>query len=257
MARPESLVPGNCYFQMGFADRDTLVPLIMTLVYVGRRADVDGTTWWLFRDYSGSPDPEDEEGEPAPETDVEGGHETAAYGYLRVDDGHLHSVLDFDGVARRLREIATFHPVHPVPKVAVEPPTDVEFMPIPAAVERALYDPDCVSVTMTIRFTDDGVSVGRVGEGCRLTFFTQPIFDPDEDARVRALFSASGESPTTDYPANRGRTRVLAYTMPCDRDAVVARCRQVFEEVHRIRKGDVIECHVFTRSDLERMRAES
>jgi hypothetical protein len=245
MARPESLVAGNCYFTVSYTDSDLLVPLIETLVYVGHDADVDGTPGWLFRDHSMEPNPDDPDVEEAEQV------------LLSVDARQIHSVLDFDGLARRLREIATFHPLSPVPVQPSEPPTDVEFMPIAAAVDRALHDPDCVSVTMTIRFTDDAISVGRKEDGCRLTFFPHPIFDPDEDARVRALFERLGQAPVTDYPADRGRTRVLEYTMAADRDAVVTRCRQVFEEVHRIRKGDVIDCRVLTKADFERMRAES
>ena len=257
MARPETLVPGNCYFQMGFTDRDTMVPLINTLVYVRSGVAVDGTPGWLFRDYSMAPAPEDAEIGATLDPDAEAEPLSAAYSYLMVDDRQLHSVLDFDGVARRLREIATFHPLHPIPAAVVQPPTEIEFMPIAAAVERALHDPECLSVTMTIRFTDDAVSVERHADGCCLTFFTHPIFDPDEEARVRALFAALGQSPATDRLVDRGRTRILDYTMAPDPDAVVARCRQVFDEVHRIRKGDVIQCQVLTKADIERARAQS
>jgi hypothetical protein len=257
MARPETLVPGNCYVQMGFTHRDLPVPLIATLVYVGPHVDVDGTPGWLFRDYSTAPDPEDDEAEAAPGTDAEAEPPSAGYSYLRVDDRQLHSVLDFDGVARRLREIAKFHPLDPIPEAVIEPPTEIEFMPIAAAVERALHDPDCLSVSMVVRFTDDGVAVKGHADGCCLTFFSHSIVDPDEEARIRALFAALGKSPATDRLLNGGRARGLDYTTAPDRDTVVAVCRRVFEEVHRIRKGDVIECHVLTRADLERMRADS
>ena len=36
MARPETLVPGNCYFSVGYYDSDLLLPMIETLVYVGQ-----------------------------------------------------------------------------------------------------------------------------------------------------------------------------------------------------------------------------
>jgi hypothetical protein len=39
MARPESLVVGNCYFSIGFYDQDLLLPTIDTLVYVGQEDD--------------------------------------------------------------------------------------------------------------------------------------------------------------------------------------------------------------------------
>jgi hypothetical protein len=263
MARPETLVPGNCYFQIYFTHRDAMVPLIMTLVYVRSGVSADGTPGWLFRDYSQVLDAEDDEVQAAPEidaapeTDAEAEPPSAAYSYLMVEERQLHSVLDFAGLARSLKEIARFHPLHPIPEAVVEPPTEVEFMPIAAAVERALHDPDCLGVTMTLRFTDDGVSVKRHADGCCLTFWSYSIFDPDEEARIRTLFAALGQSPATDRLLNLGRTRILEYTMAPDRDAIVARCRQVFEEVHRIRKGDVIQCDVLTKADIERTRAES
>ncbi len=36
MARPETLIPGNCYFSVHFYDNDLLLPMIDTLIYVGR-----------------------------------------------------------------------------------------------------------------------------------------------------------------------------------------------------------------------------
>lgn len=36
MARPETLIPGNCYFSVGFYDNDLVLPMIDTLVYVGQ-----------------------------------------------------------------------------------------------------------------------------------------------------------------------------------------------------------------------------
>jgi len=39
MARPETLVPGNCYFSVGFYDNDLVLPMIDTLVYVGQSDD--------------------------------------------------------------------------------------------------------------------------------------------------------------------------------------------------------------------------
>lgn len=236
MARPETLVPGNCYFRVGCYDKDLLLPFVETLVYVRESVDPEtGGHGWLFKE---------------PDSDVPDGEEPRPGDYWFVADADLHSILDFDGLARQLREIASRHPVHPLPVVAVEPPTDREFEPIPGAVERALGDPECISVTMTIRFTDDGFSVGREPDGCRMTFFTHPRLDPSEETRVLALFAGLGTAPVTDYLSDRGRTRVLHFRVHSDPDAIVALCRRLFIEVYDIRKGDVIDCHVLTRADM-------
>ena len=36
MARPETLIPSNCYFSVQFYDNDLLLPIIDTLMYVGQ-----------------------------------------------------------------------------------------------------------------------------------------------------------------------------------------------------------------------------
>ena len=236
MARPATLVPGNCYFHVLYYDKNGLLPMIDTLVYVREVVDREtGRHGWLFKE---------------PDGDVPQGEEPQPGEYLVVADADLHSILDFGGLARKLREIASLHPVHPLPMVAVEPPTDAEFAPIPGAVDRALDDPECLSVTMTIRFTDDALSVGREPAGWRMSLGTSPRLDPDEDARLLAFFAGLGMAPASNCLANAGRTRRLAFSLPSERDAVVALCRRVFMEVYGIRKGDVIDCHVLTRADM-------
>ena len=41
MARPETLIPGNCYFLVHFYDNDLVLPMIDTLVYIGQETDQD------------------------------------------------------------------------------------------------------------------------------------------------------------------------------------------------------------------------
>lgn len=236
MARPETLVPGNCYFRVWYYDKDALLPIIETFVYVREVTHPDtGRRAWLFKE---------------PDGDVPEGEEPQPGEYQLVDDAQLGSMLDFDALARRLREIASLHPVHPLPIVAVEPPTDAEFTPIPGAVDRALDDPECLSVTLTIRYGGGALSVEREPDSCRISLVTEPRLDPEEDARVFAFFGGLGQTPVTDYLANRGRARILHFRVPPERNAIVGLCRRVFTEVYDIRKGDVIDCHVLTRADM-------
>jgi hypothetical protein len=236
MARPETLVPGNCYFHVGYYDKDLRLPMIETFVYVREVVHPDtGGRAWLFKE---------------PDGDVPDGEEPQPGDYQLVDDTQLHSMLDFDGLARRLREIASLHPLHQLPVVAVEPPSEQEFATIPGAVDRALNDPECLSVTLTIRYGGRGLSVGREPAGWQMSLGTSPRLDPDDDARVLAFFAGLGLPPVSNYLANAGRTRLLAFSLPSERAAVVALCRRVFVEVYDIRKGDVIDCHVLTRADM-------
>jgi hypothetical protein len=45
MARPEMLVPGNCYFCVGFYDRHMRYPMIETLTYIGQDECPDLGFW--------------------------------------------------------------------------------------------------------------------------------------------------------------------------------------------------------------------
>jgi hypothetical protein len=66
MARPELLVPGNCYFSVSFYDSDLLIPMIETLIFVGPGHDLDGDEHvWLFREPEGQPDADDNDADRA------------------------------------------------------------------------------------------------------------------------------------------------------------------------------------------------
>ena len=243
MRRPEDLVPGNCYFGLGYLDRELLLPTIETLVYVGQEVDSDtGVSLWKFQypQFERDP-PEPDAGRNSPE-------------FLVVPEEQLPSVLDLPGLILRLQELATLHPLRPVPARQIEAPGDAEFATIPAEVDRVLTDPDVVSVTMTIRFTDDGLSIGRDGDSCVFHFHPKPAREPEREARLRALFARSGYSPNQDYLADNGRTRILNYRVPLDRETIVAMCRRVLTEVYGIAKGDIIRFQVLLWADIERLR---
>src|SRR5919198_838442 len=91
MARPKTLVAGNCCFSVGFYDQDLLLPMIDTLVYVGQEDDSENGRMWLFKQPE-SPSALDEVGSPEPPTMV------------AFRDNQLHEIVDFDGLVERLRE---------------------------------------------------------------------------------------------------------------------------------------------------------
>ena len=187
MARPETLVPGNCYFPVGFYDNDLVLPMIDTLVYVGQETDQDEGRLWLFKEPESpsSPDEQDPSSEPS-----------ALIGF---SDSQLHEIVDFDGLMQRLREIAVDHPLKPVAETAEEPATVEDFESLSAEIARFLNEAECVSVTMTIRFTDNGLSLGRREDGYEMGFFAHPRRDPHEAARILSLFAGIGVRPHVDY----------------------------------------------------------
>jgi hypothetical protein len=198
---------------------------------------------WLFKEPESpsSPDEQDPSSEPP-----------ALIGF---SDSQLHEIVDFDGLMQRLREIAVDHPLKPVAQTVEEPATVEDFHTLSAEVARFLDDAECVSVTMTIRFTDGGLSLGRREGGYQMHFFTHPR-RPDEDLRIRSLFACISVQPLVDYVCDRGRTRVLQFPIPTERDSIVQLCKRVLAEVHSMRRGDVLDYHPLRKSDVDVRGAE-
>ena len=143
-----------------------------------------------------------------------------------------------------------------MPHTAIEPAIHEDFESIPGQVAEFLTDPECVGLTMTIRFTDDGLSLSRRDKGCAMDFFAHPRRDPDEDSRILSLFAGIGVQPAVDYLCDRGRTRVLQFPIPGDRDAIVGLCRRVLTEVYSMRRGDILEYHPLKRADVRPKRQD-
>ncbi len=240
MARPETLVPGNCYFSVGFYDDDLVLPMIDTLVYVGQSSDPDHGPMWLFKEPYASPGSEQER--------------TADDGpaLIAFSDTPLHEIVDFDGLIQRVREIAVDHPLQPLPEIPSTPADSDEFASLGPEIAKFLNSPEYVSLTITIRFTDDGLSLARRDEGYTIDFFAHPRHDPDEDSRILSLFASIGVQPLIDYVCDRGRTRVLQFPIVGKRDEVEQLCRRVLTDVCSIRRGDRLSYHFLRESDVKR-----
>ena len=240
MARPETLIPGNCYFSVAFYDKDLLLPMIDTLVYVGQEIDQDEGRLWLFKEPESQPSPEEQEVAPEPPV------------LIGFSDKELHEIVDFDGLIQKLREIAADHPLKPILPPVAQPATDEDFQSVPGEVGRFLNDPECVSLTMTIRFTDDGLSIGRRDAGYEMGFFPHPRRDPDEAGKLLSLFAGIGVQPHVDYLANGGRTRVLEFAIPSEHESIVGLCKRVLAEVYSMRRGDALDYHPLRKADVPR-----
>jgi hypothetical protein len=237
MARPETLIPGNCYFSVGYYDSDLLLPIVDTLLYVGQEHDPDQGRLWLFREPQ-APGPGDADAS------------TERLELIVFTDKQLHEIVDFDGLIRTLGEISANHPLKPLPQATVEPASAEDFRSVSGAVARFLDDLDYVSLTMTIRFTDDGLSLGRRDGGYDIHFFAHPRRDPDEDSKILALFASIGVQPLVDYLCDRGRTRVLQFPILRDGDVIAALCKRVLLEVYSMRRGDVLDYDFLRKSDV-------
>jgi hypothetical protein len=241
MARPETLIPGNCYFSVGFYDSKLLMPMIETLVYVGQENDEEGRLW-LFKEPESPPAPDEQNGSPESPT------------LIAISDKDLYEIADFDGLMQWLHEISADHPLRPNAQQAAGPATDEDVAQVSGEVARFLSDPECVSVTMMIRHTGDGLSLGRCDGGLEMSFFPRPRRDPGEAVRLLSLFAGIGVQPHVDYFSNGGRTRVLAFTIPNAPEAIVDLCKRVLTEVYSMRHGDVLDYHPLTKADVSRRR---
>ena len=223
MARPTELFPGDCYFMVGYHDRDLLIPSITTLVFL--REDLkDERRNWLFEFFD------------ANEEDDVGGSE------LALTDDQLWQVLDLPGLQHKLGAMANFHrskqAPRTVPSAALNSP---DLSGLHEEVHKLLSDPECSSVTITIKYTDDGFSVGRrQGGGVQASFFPHPWLDPTEEAKLLSFFERKGVRPHVDYLADKGRTRVLDFALPDSGDAIVRICLELLTEIYPMQPGDIL-----------------
>ena len=81
-------------------------------------------------------------------------------------------------------------------------------------------------------------------------FFAHPRLDPHEASKILTLFEGIGVQPHVDYLCDRGRTRVLEFSIPSDQESVVDLCKRVLAEVYSMRRGDVLEYHPLKKADI-------
>jgi len=100
MARPETLVAGNCYFWVGYYDTELALPNVHTVVYVRQDKNEEGQDIWVFQ-------------EPSVELpkDIEE-HEQAAPSVITFEEDNLHMIIDFDELLVVLKQAAEFHPLN-------------------------------------------------------------------------------------------------------------------------------------------------
>jgi hypothetical protein len=224
---------------VGFYDNDLVLPMIDTLVYVGQSDDDPNQgRMWLFKEPDASPNSEQD------------GTADESPALIAFSDSQLHEIVDFSGLIERIREVAVDHPLQPIPDVAIEPAAVENFESLRPEIAKFQNSSECVSLTMTIKFTDDGFSLGRREGGYDAHFFAHPRHDPDEDSKILRLFENLGVQPLVDYFCDRGRTRVLQFPIPSEQDAIFQLCRRVLTEVYSMHRGDQIDFHFLRKSDL-------
>jgi hypothetical protein len=236
--RPGDLVAGNCYFTVGYTDGRFTIPLIQTLVYVGPEEDSEtGQPIWMFNDVSSHRPTE------TPETP----DETLLFVF---PEDQLSTILDLAGLIRTLGEATPDHPLHPLPPDP-GPASEGDLGQLQAHLKRFFESPTLAGVTITIRFTDDGLSLARRSDGgIDLLLFPHPRLEPDREAAMRSLCVTAGMGASQDYLSNYGRTRVLVYPVPPDgQPRILSLARRLFLEAYAMRKGDTLRFQFTDASD--------
>lgn len=223
---------------VGFYDRDMRFPSVQTLVYVGRERGTNGTGGgWLFKEPSEALEPPGQADEP---TDTP---------LVVFSADQLYQILDFSGLRRAIEEVAADHPLYP--PTLFEPIGQLDLTELSERVHEFLTNRDFAALTIVIRFTDDGVSIGRRDEdGLEMNFFLRSKQEPNHEAAIRTLFEERGWSAHRDYLANKGRTRILQFPVPVDRDTIVQVCAQVLASVYSMRAGDSLRYEFLRNQDV-------
>jgi hypothetical protein len=237
MARPDELVPGNCYFSVDYCDNELLFPHVTTLRYL-RRDDRNGEDpVWLFEYLSFESEADVEEEETPP--------------LLAFPEDQLYTVVEFPRLIAELAAVGLDHPLEaPDAPRPAELPVCTDFADLDAQVTRFIEDPECAGLTITIRYTDDGLSLSRDTGGFGMHLYPDPRTEPEREGKIRRLFAGLGVSPHEDYLANRGRTRILAFAIPEAHDAIVSLCRRILTDVYGMRAGDALKYSSLARADV-------
>lgn len=225
MARPYELVPGNCYFLLNYYDEDLKVPFIRTYLFERKAEGESDEKLWLFRE---------------PTTEEEQQPEGSVITAIREDQ--LYQVLDFDGLVKSLGELVHLHPLVPLPKSAagsLEPRSDIP--ELDGVAEKVLGFEGRRSLTMTIRYTDDGFSIGRSEAGLYASFFLKVLLEAQLELGIRAVFSALGIAPSQDHLSQDGRVRALTYPLPAEEESLELLAKKLLLDAYRMQQRDGLE----------------
>jgi len=225
MARPYELIPGNCYFLLNYYDEDLKVPFITTYLFEREAKGENDEKVWLFRE------PITEEAQQQSDAPV-----------TAIREDQVYQVLDLDGLIRSLGELVHLHPLAPVPRAApgsLDPRTDIP--ELNGFAEKVLGFEGRRSVTMTIRHTDDGFSIGRNEGGVYASFFLKAHLEAQTEHEIRAVFAALGVVPVEDYLSQHDRVRVLTYPLPAEEESLELLAKKLLLDVYRMRQRDGLE----------------
>ena len=128
------------------------MPSVHTYLFVEHRDTDDGQPLWIFRE---PPSPSD----PSGSTDGEEEEESLT----AFDERSLYQVLDMRGLVRELTALIDFRPLVKSMEPSSAPVRREAFPELGPEIERLHHSDQWSSVTITIKYTDDGFSITKGG----------------------------------------------------------------------------------------------
>ena len=226
MAHPDSLVIGCDYFVVHYYDKELLVPSVMTLRYVGCVADDDGNPEWTFCEPHNLDDPLEADSEPL----------------IAFDEDHLFQVLHLEEVIEKLNEVRQVRPNStPPPPARLDKEQLLARSPLAKWVHEFLAAAHSRKLQVSVRYLDRALFLEKKAGGLRLKLFTYPLRAAAQQARLNVFFRGRDLAPVTDYPADRGRTRILEYELPASAAEITDLFAALMVEVWQITERDELK----------------
>jgi hypothetical protein len=236
MARLDELMPGTDFFLVQYYDGNLLVPHIKTLRYEGRQTADDGTELWVFREPRTELPPSDEEARIAEDRLEE--TDTPLIGF---SESTLCRLLNFDGLLAVMNELQA---VRPRPGRSAENMTPEQVLEQHSLRERItefLASSAPARLHLQVRYTDSGLFLTKEAAGLEIRLYTRPLRAPEEDARLLAIMKDAGLPAHTNYFADRGRTRILAYRVPTELAALSMLSARILAVGYEMRTTDELQ----------------
>jgi hypothetical protein len=237
MMRPEELIPGNFYFFISYSHEDLEVPNIQTLIFKEMLRERKGEDRWIFRYATGS--------EPADEIEEIG-----------MDENLLLNVLDLKGLQNALLEMEDFYPVIPV-SIIIGDIDRTNFSDLEKTVGEFLASEKSDSLSITIRYTGKGLSLIKRNDRVEALLFIHWKIDPAREKKTRSFFQNRNLNPHQDYLAERGRLRILNYTLPAEKKSIMNIAVDVFKEIYGMKSTEEFRFHLSTSPKKPKKRTRS
>ena len=224
MADPDSLIKGNCYFDVGYVDTDLFIPVIDTIIFIEFVDDQKG--YWLFQDAG---------------TFASGDSESDL---IAITEDKLYSVLDISELRSTLKGMLHLHPIHGNATNREVKLTEKNRAIIAVQVDRIFKgkNPED-SRTITTNYRDKGVSIQYNQEHIEITMFTGCKEQPEEEAQIRNIFRQIGASPLKDYLSQHERIRILSYSLKKPPTEISDIICDIFLKAYKIMDNEKIDSH--------------